>query len=69
MNTHGGRRAGSGRRKKPDWITKGLRLQDATARMLAEAAHRSRISQSSMANDLLVKELKKLLRKFEKSQE
>jgi hypothetical protein len=68
MNTHGGRRIGSGRRKKPDWITKGLRLQQLTIEMLVEVAHRLRMSQSSIANDLLVKELRKLLRKFENSQ-
>jgi hypothetical protein len=69
MNTHGGRRAGSGRKRKPDWVTKGLRLQYLTSQMLAEVAHNCRSSQSSIANDLLVRELRKLLRKFEKSQE
>jgi hypothetical protein len=67
--THGGRRAGSGRRKKPDWITKGLRLQQLTNEMLAEVAHRSCMSQSSIANNLLEKELRKILRKFKNSQE
>lgn len=69
MNTHGGHRAGSGRKRKPDWVTKGLRLQHLTIEMLAEVAQRSRVSQSSIVNDLLVRELRKILRKSENSQE
>jgi hypothetical protein len=69
MNTHGGRRTGSGRKKKPGWGLKGLRLELVTSEMLAEAAHRSRTSQSKIANKLLVKQLRILLKKFKADQE
>jgi hypothetical protein len=69
MNMHGGRRSGSGRKHKPGWNEKCLRLQDVTSQMLAEVAHECRMSQSAIANNLLVKELKKFLKRHRNSQE
>ncbi|HEY2171748.1 MAG TPA: hypothetical protein VGJ30_19140 [Candidatus Angelobacter sp.] len=69
MKTHGGRRTGSGRKKKPGWGDKFLRLELPTSQMLAEVAHECRMSQSAIANNLLVKELKKFLKRHRNSQE
>jgi hypothetical protein len=69
MNTHGGRRVGSGRKRKVGWNEKCLRLEDVTARMLAEVAHECRMSQSAIVNNVLVKELRKFLKRHRNSQE
>jgi hypothetical protein len=69
MNTHGGRRIGSGRKPKPGWGDKFLRLEDLTCQMLAEVAHECRSSQSAIANNLLVKELRKFLKRHRKNQD
>jgi hypothetical protein len=68
MNTHGGRRLGSGRKKKQGWGDKFLRLEDLTKQMLAEAARESRMSQSEIVNNLLAKELRKFLKRHRDSQ-
>jgi hypothetical protein len=69
MNTHGGHRVGSGRKRKAGWGDKFLRLELVTSQMLAEVAHECRMSQSAIANNLLVKELRKFLKRHRHSQE
>jgi hypothetical protein len=67
--THGGRRIGSGRKRKPGWGDKFLRLELVTSEMLAEVARECRRSQSEIANNLLVKELRILLKRSRRKQE
>jgi hypothetical protein len=69
MNTHGGRRIGSGRKRKPGWALKGLRLELLTSQMLAEVAHECQMSQSVIVNNVLAKELRKFLKRHKKNQE
>jgi hypothetical protein len=69
MNTHGGRRIGSGRKPKPGWGDKFLRLEALTCQMLAKVARECHMSQSEIANNLLVKELKKFLKRHRHSQQ